>query len=398
MKFSEHVGSTTIDPTHLRKFIQTWYKPEDTITLIGITNSGPRKTLSFTVKAKDLYEYSDKDIENLTVIETTNQRMDMYITINPTKDDNTVTLYSRGDSSNIREIYGCFVDFDVVKEGKKSGVFTSKEQIYSFLDSIPVPPTIIVDNGINGGVHAYWKIDNESGVTIPNEILLKWWSYISSISPVSIDRLIDITRMSRMPSGIYWPKGDDTKFDTVKVVKNDGPTYSYEFLDKVTQPAYDAYTTRVTELRMQKTYVDTELWNERLLKKIREDNPSSNRQFTERQVKIIMTLIDNYVNNNLSWFDILEPHGWTCLKEKSEGGSVWARPGQSARSAEVDFHKPDGSISHVMSLLSSSPETRLADLKEADVVLSKKQVLLRLKYDDDVEAMVDDLYKEVTNV
>lgn len=394
MQFKDFAGSTSIDLKHLHEFLGTWFRPDDLLTIVGIPATGVRKVMSFTVKASELVTVPPEEFEKLTVVSTDRRKINVYTCINPTKEENHVQLYSRGTKEDVRDVYGCFIDLDVVKEGKKQGVFETKQDIYAFLDSLEVPPTMVLDNGADGGIHAYWRLVDQDIPNATEELMARWWAYISSLSPVKIDRLIDKTRLSRLPSAIYWPSGDG-KFDTVKVVKSRGPQYTLQELVDVSQDAFDKHNKRVSELRMQKTRIDVDLWNERLAQRISESEPD--RRFSEQQVKIMMHLIDQYINTQFDWADILEPHGWTFLKESGEGDQVWARPGKNDRSATVNHQKNDGSISGVMSLLSSSDETRLADLKEAGVPLTKRQVLLRLKYNDDVIRMVDDMYQEVLN-
>jgi hypothetical protein len=53
--------------------------------------------------------------------------------------------------------------------------------------------------------------------------------------------------------------------------------------------------------------------------------------------------------------------------------------------------------SPVMSLLSMSEETGLADLKDAGINLTKYRVMLRLQYQDDEKKMVEHLVDRVLN-
>ena len=394
MRFDDYAGKISIDTSHMQSFMRSWFLEDDLVTIMGTTASGYRSNLSFTVPVKELVTATNEEFEKLTTIESDGRRVNLYFGVNPTKEDNSVTLYRRGGKENVRDIYGCFIDLDVVHSGSKEGVFSSKENIYNFLDKLPHPPTLVVDNGISGGVHAYWRLVDEDVPKADETLIAHWWAYISSLSDVKIDRLIDKSRVARMPSGIYWPKDGD-KFDTVKVIKSDGNRYRLDDLISVSKEAFDSYNYRMAEIRAQKTRTDIDKWNGWLLEKVKEKNPTLSRSLCDRQVLVLMHMIDNYLNTSYSWHDILEPYGWTFLKTHDSGAGVWARPGQSARSAEVDYPKSDGTISHVMSLLSSSEETGLSDLKEAGVPLTKRQVLLRLKYDDNVIAMVNDMYKEV---
>lgn len=390
MKFTEFAGDSSIDAEHLHTFLKSWYCPEDIISLIGIPKTGSRKVLSQAQPVERMLEATPEEIETLSYIVEQDKQMSMYMSINPLIEDHKVSLSSRGDKSDVRVIYGTFIDFDISKEGSKEGAFDSKEEILQFLSSVPFVPTIIVDNGISGGVHAYWRIRQEDVEDVDESILVRWWAYISSLTPHKIDKLIDKTRISRMPSGIYWP-GDGGKIDTVKIHSVSNAHYRLEDMLAQSDEAYQSHLRKVAALRDQKVRVDRSKWEERVLTRVRENNPS--RTYTELQAKVAMDRIDRYIDECFEWNDILPQHGWTFLKENSDGSKTWARPGKSERSAVVDYIAPSGAKSGVMSLLSSSPDTRLEDLKEAGVPLTKKQVMLRLQYDDDVSAMVDDLYE-----
>ena len=61
---------------------------------------------------------------------------------------------------------------------------------------------------------------------------------------------------------------------------------------------------------------------------------------------------------------------------------MFARPGKGDRSAVVDYTDENGVVSPVMSLLSKSEMTGLLDLYEAAIPLTKYQVLLRTRYQD----------------
>lgn len=390
MKFTEFAGDSTIDVSHLHSFLKTWYCPGDIISFVGIPKTGTRKVLSQAQSVERMLEATPGEIESLSYIVEQDKHMSMYMSINPLIEDHKVTLTSRGDKSDVRAVYGTFIDFDVTKEGSKEGAFDSKEEILQFISTLPLKPSIIVDNGISGGIHAYWRVVQEDVDRVEESLLVRWWAYITSLTPRKIDKLIDKTRISRMPSAIYWP-GEGEKIDTVKIHSVSGTQYPLDTLLSASEEAYQAHLRKIAALRDQKVRVDRSKWEERVLTRVRENSPS--RAYTELQAKVAMDRIDRFIDECYEWSDILPQHGWTFLKENSDGSKTWARPGKSERSAVVDYISPSGAKSGVMSLLSSSSETRLEDLKEAGVPLTKKQVMLRLEYNDDVLAMVDDLYE-----
>ena len=92
-----------------------------------------------------------------------------------------------------------------------------------------------------------------------------------------------------------------------------------------------------------------------------------------------------------SWEDILIPAGWTFLYTDREERQVVARPGRHEKSATVGWVESP----NMMSLLSTSPDTGLADLKEIGAPLNKYRVAQKLLWNDDEKKMVDDILKSV---
>lgn len=399
MKFNEAVGSIDIDDSHLKEFVRTWYNDEDNIVISGFpVGEGPRRVLSLSITKEDLLEKTSEELEGLTRDFDTGRKYDAYIAINPVIDMDAVTLYARGTEENVKAVYGCFLDLDINKPGKKSGAFDTKQQALDFLDSIPAEPTIVIDNGVSGGIHAFWRYEDPIDLTetkLTKPYLVGWWSYANSLTNSNIDRLVDTTRLVRMPSGIYWPKKDSDKFDTVKVIRKSGKTYKKDDLLNLSANAYKKHCDTLDRIRREKTMVlDLSLDNYA-------DNPANTERMSRllnlrpHNKNLLTTLVQNAIDQTYSWSDILEPYGWTLMKEDSEGSLVWSRPGKLDRSAVTDYRKDSGEVSQVMSLLSSSEETGLADLKEANVILTKMQVLLRLRYNDNVIEMLDDVLRRI---
>lgn len=397
MRFSDAVGSVDIDVSHIHEFVSTWYNEDDIISVSGFPIEGHRRVVSLPLTREEFLDVTNEGFEGLTRDFNTGQRYDAYLGINPMVSKDSVKVFSRGTEKDVRSLYGCFIDFDINKEGKKSGVFDSKEQILSFIDTVELEPTIVVDNGSSGGIHAYWRF--EDPIELPSEeptkpYLVGWWTYISSLTERNIDRLVDVTRISRLPSSIYWPKEGSDRFDTVKVIRNSGNRYPRKKFLEISKDSYSNHVKTLDKIRSEKSFgLDL------TLKAMAEKSPEMQRKFKlhPHNMNIITHIVQHHINDNYSWSDILEPHGWTFIKEDSSGSLVWSRPGKLDRSATTDYRRDNGEVSQVMSLLSSSDETRLADLKEANVHLTKMQVLLRLKYNDDVNAMIDDIMSRRNN-
>lgn len=397
MKFGEVVGSIEIDVEHMKSFVGTWFEDEDDLVVVGFPVEGSRRVLSMALTKEILLEATPESFSELTRNVDNGRKYDLYVGVNPISDPESVTLTSRGSEENVKAVYGCFIDLDINRVGKKSGAFDNKDQILEFLDSIPLEPTIVVDNGSSGGIHAYWRfedpIDMSESIAV-KPYLVGWWAYLNSLTDRNIDRLIDVTRIARMPSSIYWPKTSSDKFDTVKVLKNTGKRYKRDDLLALTKEAYQRHCDTLDRIRSEKSFgIDVSLKNYAA-------EPGNSERLKElinlrpHNLNMLTALVEHTINDNYSWYDILEPYGWTMLKESSDGSLVWSRPGKLDRSAVTDYRRDDG-VSQVMSLLSSSEETGLSDLKEAGVLLTKMQVLLRLRYNDNVIEMIDDVLKEV---
>lgn len=384
MRLADKLGTYHIDPSHLKNFVSAWFEPGDNIVFTGMrpTASGIKGTISATLTYDEVMNIGEDAIKGMTFWGDRGEMYNIYIGINPISDPDKVTLHKRGSTENVERMIGCFVDLDV-----KEGAFHSKAQIYNFLGSLEHQPTIIVDNGVNGGVHAYWKIVREDqDLSKSNEKTLKaWWTYINQQAPCSVDRLTDLTRLSRMPSGIYWPT-DGSMTDTVKVhTVNKDNVLTVQQIEEITAPSVGEYEARITELRRSRMkYADFgnkavgDLEEVRVRRMLEADGIDMEPGlFLMRRV-----FIEELINQRMDWADILEPAGWTFLKRQSDGSRVFARPGKGDRSAVVDYTDEDGVVSPVMSLLSKSEMTGLLDLYEARIPLTKYQVLLRTRYQD----------------
>lgn len=407
MKFGDLVGNINVDPIHLQKFIDVWFVEGDEVLLRGIPLSGSRYVMNLAEDVSVIRGQTKETIENeLCRNSSTQDIISLYIQMNPVKNKEDISLYVGSKVHDIRNIYGCFVDLDV-----KDGGFDSKEEIKLFLNSLGYTPTIVVDNGVSGGMHAYWRFEENDINPDRSAILNKWWSYMNEKatefkgSRVKIDKLTDVTRISRMPSSIYWPR-EGQKYGTVTIDSCSGIKYPYDVLDNASNDSYIRYTERLKAIREkanENRIGDINQWWESL-KELEGDTKSVEniqyhvknhhdrfgnlrpveelKELSETNLTLVSKLIENYVNEHIDWSDILEPHGWTLLKEKSNS-RVWARPGRNERSAETDYSDNGINTSSAMSLLSSSEETGLSDLKDAGVVLTKSRVMLRLDFNDD---------------
>ena len=374
MAFKDYFGTSQIDPEQTEAFIKAWFHPEDDvlITLLpAIEGSG--NAMSITLKARDLAQATVENIESLGKYK--NNLYGIYFGVSPLREDHQVKLYSRGGKKDVREIYGAWVDLDV-----KPGAFESREAIYTFLDTLALEPSIVVNNGGTGGIHAYWRLN--WGESAPEDLPLQWWSYLNHMAGGrEIDRLNDSSRLMRLPGAVYYPKPGGLS-GTVQVARLSGKTYKVGEIEAVSHVHYQDYLAKRSQIRQRSERTQSDL-SVQMLSFLRESGDLTCNQ------RLARAILEQKIEE-MSWDDILIPAGWTFLNETHDGERHWARPGTNRKSAHTDWNG-----SNVMSLHSWSEETRLADLREAGIALTKPVVLLRLRYNDDVAAMIDDLKEKL---
>lgn len=370
MKLSDLTGEVKISTEHSHAFVRTWFAPEDKICIVGRRSEkvGKYDTVSQSMLAKDFLSLNDKMLESL-IFDKDGTKWNLYFGIAPIKDD--ISLTQRGNEENVAYVPGMYADIDI-----KPGGFSSQEEIIQFLFSLALTPTAVVGSG-SGGVHAYWKL--AEGETGSKELIERWWAYLDeSAGERSIDKLFDLTRILRIPGTVYFPKeGTGSKVGTVEILYLTGNTYTEVQVREISNDAFQIKYDKRKKLiskdanaRMEMDSVARELLTK--------------RGKNQWQMWRAISEVEDYVNNNMPWSEILLPHGWTHMRTLRDGSNEWARPGRKERSAVVDFED-----SPVMSLLSSSPDTGLEDLKDARIPITKYRALLRLKFNDQDRPMVD---------
>lgn len=371
MAFKDYFGTSQIEPEQTINFVKTWFHPDDEVLIVLMpTTTSKRGTISLSLPARDLAQASIPAIESLSRYE--GNLYGLYFGVNPLKANHTVTRDSRGGKKDVREVYGVYADLDV-----KPGAFESREAIYQYLGSLGITPTAVVENGGSGGVHAYWKLDKPEDAA--SDIGVMWWAYLDEMAQGrDIDRLTDASRLMRLPGAVYYPKDAVGLSGTVRVVQNSGLVYNREAIENLAQPAYERYNERKAQTKARVNENRSAL-PQHMLEALK---AGGNNTWTVNIAKIVLS----QKIEAMDWDDILIPAGWTHIGDGEEGTRKWARPGVTRKSAHTDWNG-----SNVMSLHSWSEETRLADLKEAGIPLTKEVVLLRLQYNDDVAAMVADL-------
>lgn len=371
MKLSDYLGEMDVSAADAVTFVQKWFRPDDKICIVGRKSKkqGKFNTISQSMLAREFVQMDDESLKGLIFSDEANYNL--YFGVGPIKED--VELFKRGKEDNISYLPGVWADIDVKEKG-----FKSQQEILEFLSNIPYIPSIIVSSG-SGGVHAYWKLAwGEEG---SKDLAERWWSYLDETAGAerSIDKLIDATRILRLPGSVYFPKeGSAGKTGSVKLVYATDTTYTTQQLTEMSQEAYDAKNKKRERVLSDEfnQNLDLDLFAHNLMGGFGGNRWKMWRALSE---------LEGYVNEHITWDEILEPHGWTFLRELSDDrGREVARPGRNERSAVVDYED-----SPVMSLLSMAEETGLADLKDSRVPLTKFRVYLRLHFKDNRPAMAE---------
>ena len=376
MKLSDLTGQVKISALHATTFVSTWFEPTDKIVVVGRKSekTGNLDTVSQSMVASEFLKMDDETLESLIFDEDGN-KWNLYLGVCPIKDD--VSLQRRGTEANIDYVSGVWADIDI-----KAGGFETQQDILDFLFSLALPPTITNGSG-SGGIHAYWKL--APGERGDKELVERWWSYLDETAgDRSIDKLVDLTRILRIPGSVYFPKSNSgSKVGAVEILYKIPNTYTIEQIKTVSEAAFKV------KHEKRKRVIDKDNNRRMDMDNLAKDLLSGIGGNRWRMWRAISEMED-YVNQQMFWAEILEPHGWTWMRTLRDSSNEWARPGRNERSAVVDYED-----SPVMSLLSSSEETGLSDLLDARIPLTKYRVLLRLKYQDNEEQMVKELADRV---
>lgn len=363
MKLSDLTGKVKISAHHARTFVETWFDPEDKFVIVGRKSekTGHNDTLSQSLLAKEFATMDDETLESMIFGED-GAKWNLYFGVCPVKDD--VEYNKRGTEDNVDYVPGVWADIDIKEKG-----FSSQKEILRFLYGLELQPTIVNGSG-SGGVHAYWKL--APGERGDKELVDRWWCYLDEAAgDRKIDRLIDLTRILRMPGTVYFPKPESTaKVGSVEILYKLPNTYTIAELYDVSAEAFK------TKHERRKAVISKDA-NARLDMDGFARTALEGRGGNYWKLLRAVSELEDYVNQQMSWAEILEPYGWKWQRTLRDGSNEWARPGRDERSAVVDFED-----SPVMSLLSEAEETGLSDLKEARVPLTKFRVLRRLRFND----------------
>lgn len=376
MRLEELAGSLDVYPSQAVSLIQAWFNPDDIIVLSGkrvIRMVGGNNVISQCMTAVEVVQSLDKDVMHSLCVDPV--PMDLYVNVGSPRD--CLSTYSkRVTEADLDRVIGVIGDFDV-----KDGSFSSTQEIFDYLDSLALEPTIVVESG-SGGVHAWWKFDTRENGPVPppfgKELAARWWSYLhaqASLRGAQVDKLVDTARMLRLPGTIHWPREGRGSVAPVRLVKHDGPSHAPLAILEASADAWAGRMVKVAKTR---------------------ENDKSIRLSTEQYTKLLgggrwaqlmaVAGVEDFFTEHVPWENILTPAGWTYTRTDSYGRDEWARPGRDGeKSACVNWEEsPD-----VMSLLSTSHDTDLLDLLDAEIPLTKWRVSLRLNFKDDYQAMVN---------
>ena len=376
MRLADKRGEITISADLAKQYVQAWFRPDDLITIVGRRSvpTGNFDTITQTIVAKEFLSHLNDDALEAIVFDSDGSSWNIYAGICPVREE--LSIYRRGTKDNISYVPGLWADIDI-----KPDSFDTEKDILDWLHSLDLQPTMICGSG-SGGVHAYWRAHWTE--QFDENLVERWWSYLDEMAGENrtIDKLIDSTRMLRLPGTVHFPKLTSSSSDAsrklgmVKIIELTGLTYGTQQVMDISEGAY----LRRGERRKRLVGEDAQrrIDGDALAKSLLSDQKVGRWRLLRA-----IAYVEDIVNDTMTWHDILEPMGWTWMKELRDGSNEWARPGRSERSAVVDFEG-----SPVMSLLSTSTETGLFDLKDSGLALSRYRVYLRLHFNDDVNALI----------
>lgn len=375
-------GDLVLDVDAAIKHLEWTFEPGDIVHLVNLRPKGrgvKTTVISMGAQLEELIEGMPEEFEGICVAPWST-----YYQIAPS----TEAMVGKGirpDKSMCAGTRVLFADLDV----GKSGGFKDKAEVDRFLAEIAVPPGSVVWTG-SGGAHATWRLGSGVGDRLREELTgrqigERWWTWLDSeckrigLEHVVIDRLIDLdARVLRLPGTIRFPKYEGDVTAPVIAEYLDVEDVSYEKFYEITDATFEPYKARVKARQDEDSRIVEEIV----------DISKRGSRWTDL---IIMTQIDEWSEQYLSWEEILTEYGWTKFREGGDGSIEWTRPGGEGKSATTDWPESPG----VMSLFSTDPSTGLLDLYEAEIHLTKWRVFLRLIHDDNAWEAMDDLGRRI---
>lgn len=368
------------DPSQALTFLEHWFKfvdPESLISIIRIHPGNPKVRSLVLTRETVIGAIKSSGLDDL--IWDGDLFFDLYYGVSTLKEKPEEGR--RGGLKNVQEVPGVWLDLDV-----KSGAFESEADALALLDRLPLAPTAIVSTGL-GGLHGYWRLKKPVSCETGKQLALQWWAMaLNRAGDSFIDKLQDPSRVLRLPGAVRWPKTTDSGVPVVsrsELLRCEDTAYTVKEIEEASSWEWDAYE------RKRKETLTTKRNDLALDKYFKELNLDMSNKWT---MALNRESIAERFAEIYSWDSILLNKGWTKLREDSDGRVFWSRPGDGVRkSATTDWpESPD-----VMSLFSTSPETGLADVAAAGLVLTKYFVWVQLYCGGDEVKAIDFLLKNM---
>lgn len=356
------------------QFIDAWFRETAPDALAGLTlmraAGGVRQTICLP-RSELAAELRASGIEAL--VHAGGEPHNLYVNTGVLREK--PASKRRGGKSNVAAVLGTWLDLDT-----KPGSFRDLEQAYSFVTSLGVPPTLMVETG-SGGLHGYWRLPAGGSLTVAEgeRLGLAWWAHALEVADgIEIDKLCTADRLMRLPGSVRWPKKGEAS--SVVRFRTDGSNESVP---------------RAELERVAGSALERLLEGRRVVQRVVAQSYGSAAELAAElqgrtglgRLAAFEDLIESY-NEDTSWDDILEPHGWVHIGDDYDERRKWARPGgDGMKSATTDWP----SSPHVLSLFSRAPETGLLELHDAGVVLTKWRVATQLDFNGNEAAMVREL-------
>lgn len=375
MKFNELAGDAQVDPSHAVKQITSWFDADDKFVIVAMRQvriTTGQNVFSQTVVAKEFVEQLRAPdgatlLEGLSVMPD-GSKLDVYFSVATV--DGDITLNRRGEIDAIKDVKGVYVDLDV-----KPGSFETQQDALAYLRKLP-HPTLITFSG-SGGVHAFWRFTTPLGADEAAKVQRSWYALLAErAAPIFVDYLVDASRVMRLAGAIRWPKTREVIPPRLSTTywRNLDNQYDPQTLLYWSSEAFNRRTEKVRETRAKDAHHKVSAAS--LSELSGEDNSWA-------RLAAVANVEDRFAEL-LSWEEILEPAGWTFLREDRQGRKEVARPGSGSKSGTCGWEQSP----NVLSLHSWSPDSGLSDLKEAGIVLTKFRVAQRLMFEDDYDKIV----------
>jgi hypothetical protein len=357
------------DAANAQLFCQHMYQGRlGYVVLTQISATGRHIVRSYGLESGTLISSLGEEGNNLSAL-TANDggRWNVYVSCAMHSKDPTEGGKKRGGKQTIERVHEVRLDLDLKEES-----FKTSQDIDEFIARFPVRPTLIVDSGI-GAKHCYWILEHDVDRDEGERLNRAWWAMAQEMAgpEVFIDHVHTADRIMRLPGTIRWPKLEGERAARVRLIGGHGERVAQEDLWQASEAAFYRAEANRSEVRRR---AETDMSDAKMLL---EDV----QELTGWTRDIAFMSVDDIFNSSTSWDQILIPHGWQVWKQDYEGRRHWVRPGKTqGTSATTDFP----SSPHVMTLFSNAADSRLVNLAEAEVPLTKFRVYAELNYGGDV--------------